>query len=414
MDLSEWANSSEYDADADVDNDVDDGSGGSTSALWGKDDASYYGSVTANFSKFSIPAHIGTTFAETDRRDTGGLRVSGRFQGPDGDLLPGVVQVISAGEVLHERTTNGDVRAVLPPPTTVLLGESLTESPERKVVYDPTIAGVPYTDDFDGFVYDFGDVSYGLAIGEIVDHNDEPVPGIGVQAPGMGTNTGNDGMFELYEPEGEQVPIVTLQGTLEASLGFTPDPDRDNPQTFAFPALSIEVVDASYAPIEGAPVAVNGETYYTDESGTVSVAPVPLGEYHLEVMGEYEATVKLDEQGTDYFFQFGPNTTVVDWEPDPAEGLGGIEMTAIDDSSGVQIRGIAATIPEQGIVSESNEQGVVKLLAAEIDDDEPVTVQIGSGDMRYDPTSIEIEEMPDGEMVDVDVRLSRKDQVVNF
>ena len=49
-----------------------------------------------------------------------------------------------------------------------------------------------------------------------------------------------------------------------------------------------------------------------------------------------------------------------------------------------------------------------------MDDSDGVVIQVGTGDNRYSPVDIELEEMPEGEMVPVTVELNRKNQVVNF
>jgi hypothetical protein len=42
-----------------------------------------------------------------------------------------------------------------------------------------------------------------------------------------------------------------------------------------------------------------------------------------------------------------------------------------------------------------------------------VTVLLATGDKRYNPSAVEIAELPDGQMATATVQLRRKDQVVN-
>lgn len=322
-------------------------------------------------------------------------------------------ETVTVAGVVAVKDITGSFSVSGAPPAAIFAGsDGDTVFQTISVVFAPHTPGVSISEEFKTFRADIGTHQYGAAYGKVVDHEGNPVGGVGVDAPGTGANTGSDGKFRLDGPSGESINIVTLYGTLEDSLGFTLDADPDNPQVFEFPALSIEVVDAEYEPIASVPVTVDGETYYTDETGELTLSPVGLGQYDITVMEKFEGMVELTQQGTNYEFRFGPDSTLVDWEPDPKEGIGGIKLTALDRDSGVQIRGVAATIPEQGVLSESGEDGVVKLLTEEVGTGE-ATVQLASGDRRYAPSEVTVEEMPEGEMVTTEVTLQRKEQVVN-
>jgi len=395
---------------------------------------SFYGNGDENFSQFETPPGYTGQYWETRPLNGGekrtGISATGTVLQADGEPLSGQLSIVvgdpnqtvtlewgdetlTVAGVVAEEDITGTFSVSGAPPAAIFAGtDGDTAFQTISVVFNPHTPGVSLTEEFTRFRADVGTHQYGGAIGKIVDHEGTPVGGVGVDAPGTGANSGSDGEFRLRGPAGETIDIVTLYGTLQDSMGFTLNPDPDNPQVFEFPALSIAVLDAEYEPIAAAPVTVAGETYYTDESGDLTLSPVGLGQYSITVMETFEGTVELTQPGTDYEFRFGPDSTLVDWDPDPSEGIGGIKLTALDHDSGAQIRGIAAMIPEQGVLSESDEDGVVKLLTEDVGTGE-VTVQLASGDRRYAPSEVTVDEMPEGEMVTAEVTLQRKEQVVN-
>jgi hypothetical protein len=262
------------------------------------------------------------------------------------------------------------------------------------------------------FRTDIGTNQYGAMYGKITDHEGEPVPGVGVAAQGTGTNSDEAGKFKLLAPAEISLPIETLNGTLSTDVTFEIVATPEEPRIFQFPAMTFEVLDAEYEGVNAAPVVVDGQTYYTNEKGVVTLSPVGLGDYEVTVMEKFEGVVSVDSEGVNYNFRLGPSSTFVDWEPDPKNGIGGVKLRALDLQSGTEVRGITASIPEQGIISESGVDGVVKLLTTEVGTEE-VTVQLASGDKRYNPSEVTITDVPDGQMVEADVELRRKDQVVN-
>jgi hypothetical protein len=394
-----------------------------------------YGNATENLSQFDSPAGYSGVNWDTSPGDGGeallGVSVSGSFTDAQGSALSGTASIVLGdpeqqvtvewygetvtfgGVVASKSVTGPFTLSGLPPAGVVAGGDGAQSVAQMSALFEPGIAGVPSTLDLDEFRTTLPTTTYGEAYGRVEDAFGEPVAGVGVSSNGFGTNTGEDGRFKLLGPTGNSEQIKTLRGAVTDTIDFVEDADPNNPQVYAFAALTIQVFDATYSPIKQAAVTVDNETRQTDDAGEVSLSPMPPStSYDITVMGEYEATVDLQEQGVDYVFQFGPDATAVDWEPDPSTNLSGVRLVAIDDVSGVRIRGIAATIDGTGIIETSGNNGVVKLVTTEVGK-EDVTVLLGSGDKRYKPSQVEIEEMPEGDMVEADVYLRRKDQVVN-
>jgi len=394
----------------------------------------FYGGARENLSTFNSPA--GVTGQYWDQKPSKGeeirmgLSASGLFLSSDGSLLSGQASLVAgdpeqtetvtwAGQeltisgVVAQEDTDGAVSLSGAPPAGVFAGDNGDlDRQSTEVVFAPYLPAVTAREELSGYKYEFGTVEYGKTYGQIVDYNGEPVEGVGVNAGGLGTNSADDGLFELLGPIGQTVTLVTLNGTLEGELTFRENAEPEDAQQYAFSALTIEVLDAEYSPVKNAPVTINGETYLTAEDGTVTLTPVGLGEFEAVVMDKFEATLSIDEQGVEQVYQVGPDTAGADWEPDPNTSLGGVKITAIDDQTGRQIRRVSATVDGQGVVDTSDESGVVKLLTTEVGQTD-VTALLATGDKRYNPTSIEIPEIPDGEMATAKVRLRRKDQVVN-
>lgn len=395
----------------------------------------FYGNGDENLSSFSSPAGV-TGLGWDSKPSTGqekftGVSVSGTFKESDGSLLSGTVQIIigdpnqetqvswagetfTVGGIVAGVNTNGTFTASGPPPAGVFAGDNGNVGvSSMSALFSPSGAGVGYNYEFSSFQADMGTNTYGAAWGQILDYQGKPVPGIGVKAPGFGTNSGDDGKFKLQGPENQSVGIETLNGTVQDDITFQADPDPNDPQTYEFPALTLEVLDAEYEPAGSAQVEIEDTTYYTDDDGTLTLSPLGLSDYDVTVMDQFEATLTLDEQGVEYVFTVGPDSKAVDWTPDPSKSLGGVKITAIDEQTGRKIRRVSATVDELGIVDTSDKDGVVKLLSTEVGLQD-VTVLLATGDKRYNPSAVEIAELPDGQMATATVQLRRKDQVVNI
>lgn len=395
---------------------------------------SFYGNSDENLSRFSVPAGLTGQSWDMQPKTGGelkcGISATGVLLEADGSVLSASASLLAGdpeqtvdvtwyneeltfSAVVAQKQVTGSFSLSGLPPAGVFAGwDGNTAISDLALVIEPNQPGVNFSVEMDSFRADIGTHQYGEAYGKVVDHEGDPVGGVPVDAEGTGTNTGDDGIFRLQGPAGESLPIVTLNGTLEDSLLFRLDASKDRAQVFQFPAMTFEVVDAEYAPVESAPVVVDDQTYYTDGDGTVTISPVGLGDYEVTVMDKFEAVVSVEEEGVNYRFSLGPDSTIVDWSPDPGDGIGGVKLRALDVQSGVPVRGVAATVPEQGVVSESGIDGVVKLLTTEVGS-EDVTVQLATGDKRYNPSEVSIDELPDGQMAEAEVSLRRKDQVVN-
>lgn len=386
-----------------------------------------------NATSYEMPAGVsgaGWDRSPVESESQTGVQFSGSFLDESGNLMTGTARIVigdpedtttvswggsslTFGGVAASDTVTGPFSITAPPPQPVIGGDNADVFNQTfSLEFLPATPAVAFQQEVNEFRTSIGINQYGAAFGKITDHEGDPVPGVGVAAQGTGTNSREDGSFKLLGPTGETLPIETLYGTLDTTITFQIDADRDNPQIFQFPAMTFEVVDAEYEPVDSAPVVVDAQTYYTGEDGTVSLSPVGLGDYGVTVMNKFEGEVSVEEEGVNYHFRLGPDSTIVDWEPDPADSIGGVKLRALDVQSGIEIRGVAASVPEQGVVSESGVDGVVKLLTTEVGD-KGVTVQLASGDKRYNPSEFIIDEMPDGQMIEAEVNLRRKDQVVN-
>lgn len=393
----------------------------------------FYGNSRDNLSTFNPPA--GMTGQYWDRKPSNGgekalgISASGLFVSADGDLLSGQASLVvgdpeqtasvewagtkvTISGIVAQEDTDGNISLTGPPPAGVFAGDNGdADRQSSEVVFEPYQAAVTARKELTAYRAEFGTVEYGKTYGQIVDNDGEPVEGIGVNAGGFGTTSGDDGIFELLGPIGQEVGLTTLNGTLESTLTFQEAPNRDDPQQYAFSALTIEVLDAEYEPVSSSEVVIDGETYLTDKTGRVTLSPVGVREFDVTVMNKFEATVSIDQQGIEQVYQVGPDTGA-GWTPDPSDSLGGVKVTAIDDSTGRKIRRVSARVDNVGVVDTSDDDGVVKLLTTEVGL-EDVTVLLATGDKRYNPSEVQIPKLPDGQMATAKVRLRRRDQVVN-
>lgn len=416
---------------------LSDGSGGPVLTIWTADrdvQLARLGSMVQNVSEFEVPPGVSGDGWERDPitggEDLSGIEVRGRVLDQDGYPMSGTATLVVGDPTTHEEIMVGgttiQIGGVVASeeseggfhlsgflPGGIFLGKSeRTELQSFEVLFQPATAGIPLREEFELPEGDIGTHQYGSFVGSIEEYDGTPMEAAPVVARGQGANTDENGEFEFLAPGGDEIEAAIVD-SIQVSMGVAAGEVVS--QSFTLPKLTIEVVDPEFNPIEGAPVRFGESVESTDEYGEASLSPAPMGDIPVSVMDYFESTITVSDLDTHYQYQVGPGVTLEEWAPDDGvPEMGGVEITCLDANSGRAIRGVSATLPEHGLAVDSSEKGVIRLVTTDLEDRENVVVQVGTEDQRYAPESIEIEEMPEGQMASVTVHLRRKEQTVNY
>ena len=395
--------------------DVESGGGGPALSAWFEPRETQLQQLVApaefeNLSQFSLPAGIalagdwGQPLAAAEK--LAGISAEGIAIGPDGTPISGEATIVSGDSIIGQKVVaNGSFVINGDAPAGIQSGSD-EDRKELVAIFEPGVNAISLKESISEYHVNLGRLEFGSVAGEVLDANGDPVPNESVRGAGAGDVTDKNGEWKLTAPLGERFTLESLEGT--ASFDVTATTSTAS-VTFEYPAAVVEVLDADFSPVEGAPVRFGGIDFYTDESGKIRLPQVPLAEYDLVVQEYFEATVSIDAPGEEFVFTLAPEGSTVDWDP-PAEGIGGVKIEVIDAETGRQIRDVAAR-NEQGVVSTSNDEGIIKLLASEVG--ETMAVQIGTGDRRYETRGVELD-IPQDTMAEATLELERQEPVINF
>jgi hypothetical protein len=360
--------------------------------------------MTENLAEFDLPKGVTTGGFPHSFLGEMGSRASGTFLDVDGGPLTGTMQVVSGDDVLYENSVNGTFVINADPPPGVLQGADAGSS-SRDLLFSPAIAGVAYIHKGLTLTEDVGTTQYGRVQGSVTDYNGNPVEASAVSGTGYGTATDENGNFALVAPGGESVTFAALDGTVSQDVGVVAG---DTVQTsFTYPQLTVEVVDAGYAPIEGAPVRVNDTKYKTDDKGRIELPQTPLGTYDIKVMDYYTGTFDIDTQGEEFYYKLGPDASEIEWDG-VEEGIGGIRIKCIDTNTKRPVRDVGAEDESSGTTATSGKDGVCKLLTPDTGD--TINVLLATGDRRYRPQRV-AGDSPDSGMAEVTVEMEPRTAV---
>ena len=388
------------------------GTGGTSLNIWTTDRITKLGELAGgnftNNSSFSLPSGVVTSGMDTDwvaQEKKHGINVQMLSLDPDGKPMTGKASIKAGDQNLISKTVSGSFILSGPPMPGVVLGQSVARA-AISFQFMPSTAGIAVTREDFGGTANIGTVQYGGLEGTVTDYNGAPAANVTVEGPGMADVTDSAGDYELLAPGGTEVTLSTLSGTYEFTL--SPSPGQSLTQDIQFPQLTIRVLDADYAPVENAPVVIDGSTYYTNESGEVNLPKAVLKSYSVTVMDYFEGDVDVPNAGEEFAFTVGPGETLGEAT---SGGVGGVKITAVDAQSGRPITDMAIEEVKTGATSASNGEGVAKILTSEVGND--VYLRIGTGDERYQQAAVE-GTLPDGAMIEQDIELEPKTQTSNL
>jgi len=400
-----------------ADDRIEPGDGGDLLSAWQKSRKDLLldlvsGNVT-NYSSYDIPAGIvenqssPATVGFPDGENFHGTTIKGLALGPDGTGLSGAVKVSEDGMLTASKTISaGRFNISSPPRASVVLGDNFTGEGAATLLFIPDVSGLAYKDDVFSTNVDLGNVQYGNLNGELTTYDGDPVGGVGIATLTEGAVTDDDGVFNFLAPGGTTAEFKTLGGAITFEKNIPSGGEASVSLTLS--QVIVEVLDAAFDPVANTRVEFDRTVYQTDEHGRVEINTLGPGQYDLTVQDYYERTVMISELGQSYQFTLSPGTNFDGWEG--GDSLGGIEIEAIDAVSGKKIANISARDKHTGAISKSDGDGICKILSPDVN--ERVELVVGSGDKRYESTTIE-GEVPKNDMIRTTVELTPRTVVTN-
>ncbi|AFD02306.1 VP17 [Haloarcula hispanica icosahedral virus 2] len=368
------------------------------------------GGTFTNESSYNIPAGLVDTndyqYGMGDGAEASlGVSATATAVSPSGSPLTGTATISAGGVTFAQSTVNGAFILSAAPPAGVYTGQNL-ENDEYNFTFSPSINGVAVSEENMPYTYDAGTIQYGAVSGQILDYKGDPVPNVAVGGKGAADISDKDGRYKLTLPGGLSTTLKTLYGSY--SFDVSASGGVEATENITFPQLTIKVIDADLEPVANAPVTIDGKTRYTEENGKVEVPTAEVKDYSVRVMEAFESdAVTVGSAGEEWVYTVGPGATFGDASD---LSLGGVKIQAVDADTGRPVYETKAVDRVSGVTSLSNTEGVCKLLSENVG--EAVDVAIGTGDKRYEKQNIK-GTLPDGSMLEVEVPLRPKTQVVN-
>lgn len=377
-----------------------------------------------NNSSYKLPKGIAGTSFGYDKELKNGIFVKGTVLDAQGAPLSGTARIESDGSVLKEKKTTGSFLMSGPYRAGVVNGDSTTGN-GYSFRYVPSIPAV------DVFIprinkgFELGPAQYGEVSGTVMDYNGEPVPNETVSAQSDSSITDGDGKYNFLAPGGVSVSLTALDGSYTKE--FTPQPGQELVQNFRYSQLKVEILDSNYKPIPDSKITVNGNSYTTDENGSVTLPKIPTRSQEVVVDGYWSGEFNVDEMGEEIVASMSPDSVEFrnpDGETPNQLPIGSIDLEvedslSLDGVSDVNVRverkeGIG---PNGKIVAESstNSNGVVKALVEGFGgfEDGSHTIHIGENDDRYVKENY-FAVILDGRVEDASIELDQKTQTVDF
>lgn len=339
-----------------------------------------------------------------------GISVDGQAQAADATALSGKARIIIGGNLESETTVSGSFRVAGDPPKGVATGKDVAGK-NIDFQFVPSIAGLNLVKNDLGLQADIGLFQYGSVVGKVFDYTGNPLSKEIVRGSGASDSTNDDGSYELTAPGGVNVTLYSLQGTYSDT--FQPPAGGTVTQDFTYPSLVVKVVDSDYNAVEGAPVQVLGQTFETDAGGEVQLNEMPVTTHTVRVQDYWEGDITLKKQDTQYRMTLGPDSTDFtdpDGKTPYEQGTGGVEIRAVDAETGKVVKGMGVTEQNTGKLTRSGPNGKAKFLTSQVGSD--VEFYVATGDKRYRPETVR-GTIPKDDMLQFDVELERKTQVVN-
>lgn len=372
-----------------------------------------------NKSSFSIPKgwvngpKWDHDFSDSERYV--GMKVSGNFQNAEGKPLNGTGYILKGEKIGAKKTINGSFLMKGPIPSGIMAGES-KENSQYDFRFVPGIAGGIFEEPDISAITKLGVVQYGSLKGTVKNGDGEPIEGEPITTRGVSTLSDEDGEYVIQFPGGEETQVLGLQNSCVKTADI--QPGRVTELDWQYPSLEVRVIDLSGNPVENSPVTINEKSHTTDSDGKVRLTKPKLGEYALTVMDEFTKIVSISEEGEEYIYTFTDGSY---WDEDDGgneEGdnhdqvdLAGVKIRVVDSESGEPINDIRAIETKAGVRSVSNEDGVIKILTKNVD--EETTVKIGYDSHRYSHTAVS-GEWPDDRMEEITVELDQKSPTTRY
>jgi len=352
-----------------------------------------------NASSFGLPSGVvdvknyGTPY---DQAEKGlGFYVEGQAIAPNGLALEGTLKVIADGSELSGNVVAGSFITAFEPFEGVTQGTDSDEGiPTLDLEFEPTADGVgKELPDTSYPRSSYFDVSYGYISGLVTNRAGERLSGELVRAGTVSTFSGEDGFYYLLVPGGNGVEMTGLDGT-QTKQGTAQGGDTVRID-WQYGGIQAKVTGPDGLPIENAPVTIDGDTYRTDGTGTVTVETVGLGDHDLTIMDSFEDTLTVLDEGQLAKTSFA----------------GGAQLTvrAVDGVSGEPVVDLPAIHLQENTLSYSAPNGKVSILSVSGNE---FDVLVGYQDKRYKPKELS-EEVADGETNTSEVVLERKTAITN-
>lgn len=390
------------------------GAGGDDMSLWGLQREDILRRVTqhtySNESSYLLPGGVvdatsnkfSTSFETGERIMGDGVEVTA--QGPENGPMTGVLSFLEgADDTVVAQTELTGSALLAPPPTTAIIEGSNADSssPSRDLLFEPE--GDPLPDrrnDIEaGASYLF---KYEALGGKVTDAQGYAVSAARVSSDLGTVETDSYGKFEFVAPDGMGLTIEALDRTVSKNVTIGSD---DN-ITFQYAGIEVKITDPNTGdPIEGAPVEIGRDQYWTDEYGEVREYELGIISYELLVMDYFTRTVDLTEQGQIVLEEFGDGSS-------SDEEIGGAAIRVMDGESGRPVQNATAYIPDLGIRSETNSLGRVAVLTDESGDATELEVFVARDDKRYYPARFVIDTT--GSTTEFEANLQPKAQTVNM